>query len=47
MEETLTGEILEENLFSSNENLEQFYIFEFALIVIILIWVMLISITKN
>lgn len=53
MEFTLTwsGEtlLLQENqkdLFSSQENLEQFFIYEFGLIIVILVLIMFISITQ-
>jgi hypothetical protein len=41
-----TQEETKKDLFSSQENLEQFFIYEFGLIIVILVLIMFISITQ-
>lgn len=42
----LTQEENKKDLFTSQENLEQFFIYEFGLIIVILVLIMFISITQ-
>lgn len=44
--ETLLLQEKQKDLFSSQENLEQFFIYEFGLIIVILVLIMFISITQ-